>query len=77
MPTIPEMAAKGARKLQAKTAVMAANYEAAKSRMKGNYNAMPFGPNTKAAYAAGIDAGHYRTPDVSKWQRNWEAGVSR
>lgn len=77
MPTLAEMASKGARKLQAKAAVMGSNYEGAKSRAKTNYGAMPFGPNTKAAYNAGIDAGRYRIPDVAKWQRNWEASVSR
>lgn len=75
--TLSEMAAKGARKLTAKTPVMARNWEASKARMKASYAALPFGPNTKAAFAAGVDAGRYRTPDVAKWQRNWVAGVSR
>lgn len=77
MPSISEMAAKGARKLTAKASVMASNYNASKGRMKANYAALPFGPNTKAAYNAGIDAARYRTPDVAKWQKNWVAGVSR
>ena len=63
--------------MSAKEAVMASNYEAAKARMKTNYGALPFGTNTKNAYNAGVDAGHYRLPDVNKWQRNWEAAVSR
>jgi hypothetical protein len=77
MPSLAEMASKGARKLTAKTPTMSANYESAKGRMKTNFGAMPFGPNTKAAYNAGVDAGHYRTPDVGKWQRNWEAAMQR
>jgi len=70
------MAAKGRRKLEAKAPVMKANYDAAKSRMKTSYGALPFGPRTKAAYAAGVDAGVYRIPDLEKWERNWAAGVS-
>lgn len=75
--SLSEMAAKGARKLTAKASVMASNYDAAKPRAKANYAALPFGPNTKAAYNAGIDAGRYRVPDVAKWQKNWVAAVSR
>ena len=75
--SIEEMASKGAAKLSAKTGVMAANYNAAKSRMVSNYGNLPFGPATKSAYSAGISAATYRTPDVSKWQTNWKAGVTR
>ncbi len=75
--TITEMVAKGKRKLQAKAAVMKDNYDAAKPRMKTNYSALPFGPRTKAAYNAGVDAGVFRVPDVDKWARNFEAGVRR
>jgi len=75
--SLEEMAAKGARKLQAKAGVMASNYEASKPRAIASFGALPFGPNTKAAYAAGINAGRYRTPDVAKWTRNWKAAVSR
>lgn len=75
--TIAEMVAKGKRKLTAKAPVMKANYESAKPLMKTNYGALPFGPKTKAAYNAGVDAGVYRIPDIAKWARNFEAGVSR
>lgn len=75
--TIAQMVAKGKRKLTAKTAVMKDNYDAAKGRMKTSYGDLPFGPRTKAAYNAGVDAGIYRTPDVNKWARNFEAGVRR
>lgn len=75
--TIPEMVAKGKRKLSAKAPTMKANYDAAKPRMKTNYGALPFGPRTKAAYNAGVDAGVFRVPDIEKWARNFEAGVSR
>lgn len=75
--SIAEMAAKGQRKLAAKAGIMASNYNAAKTRMKANYAALPFGPNTKAAYAAGVDAGQYRAPDAAKWARNWAAKVSQ
>jgi len=75
--TIAEMVAKGKRKFTAKAPVMKANYDAAKGRMKTSYGALPFGPRTKAAYDAGVDAGIYRTPDIEKWARNFEAGVKR
>ena len=75
--TIAEMVTKGKRKMTAKTPTMKANYEAARPRMKTSYAALPFGPKTKAAYNAGVDAGIYRTPDVEKWARNFEAGVTR
>ncbi len=76
-PSIAEMVAKGKRKLTAKTLVMADNYNEAKPRMKTSFAALPFGPRTKSAYNAGVDAGVYRTPDIDKWARNFEAGVSR
>lgn len=75
--SLAEMVAKGKRKLTAKTPTMKANYDGAKPRMKTSYGDLPFGPRTKAAYNAGVDAGVYRTPDVEKWARNFQAGVSR
>ncbi|MFC1910290.1 hypothetical protein ACFLXC_03220 [Chloroflexota bacterium] len=75
--TLPEMLAKGRRKLEAKVPVMAANYNDAKPRAKENYAALPFGPRTKEAYNRSIDAAEYSTPDVGKWGRNWEAAVRR
>ena len=75
--TIAEMVAKGKRNFTVKAPVMKANYDAAKGRMKTSYGALPFGPRTKAAYDAGVDAGIYRTPDIEKWARNFEAGVKR
>jgi len=71
------MAEKGARKLRAKASQMASNYKGAKSRMKTNYGALPFGPKTKAAYRRGVDAARYRSPNAKKWERNWKAGVKR
>jgi len=76
-PTIAEMVAKGKRKFAAKIGSMKANYDSAKPRMKTSYGALPFGPMTKSSYNAGVDAGTYRTPDVEKWGRNFEAGVRR
>ena len=75
--SIPEMVAKGKRKFAAKAGVMKDNYDAAKGRMKTSYGALPFGPRTKSAYNAGVDAGVYRVPDIDKWARNFEAGVRR
>ncbi|RLC92152.1 MAG: hypothetical protein DRI39_08775 [Chloroflexi bacterium] len=75
--TLDQMVAKGKSKLSAKASVMKSNYDAAKSDMKTSYSELPFGPNTTAAYNAGIDAAVYRTPDVEKWARNWRRKVSR
>lgn len=75
--TIAEMVAKGKRKLTAKAPVMKDNYDAAKPKMKTSYAALPFGPRTKAAYNAGVDAGIFRVPDIEKWARNFAAGVGR
>lgn len=75
--SLEEMAAKGARKLSAKGSIMASNWSASKGRCVSNYAALPFGPNTKAAHAAGVQAGTYRVPDTAKWAVNWKASVSR
>ena len=75
--SLEEMAAKGARKMQAKSGIMASNWNASKGRCISNYATLPFGSNTKAAHAAGVNAGQYRTPDVAKWTANWKAAVSR
>lgn len=71
------MVAKGKRKLTAKAPFMKDNYDDAKPRMKTSYAALPFGPRTKSAYNAGVDAAVYRTPDIDKWGRNYEAAVTR
>jgi len=75
--TLEEMVAKGERKFRAKEPVMSANYDAAKPDMKTSFGALPFGPNTKAAYNAGVDAGRWRMPDVAKWGRNWLRKIRR
>jgi len=75
--TLEEMVEKGQRKFRTKAPVMGANYDAAKPDMKTTYGELPFGPNTKAAYNAGIDAGKWRMPDVAKWARNWIRKVRR
>lgn len=75
--TIAEMVKKGKRNLTAKAPTMKANYDDARPRMKASFGELPFGPRTKAAYNAGVDAGVYRTPDIEKWGRNWPAAVSR
>ena len=74
--SLEEMASVGAAKMRRKAALMSSNWEGSKGRMKSNYGAMPFGPNTKAAYGAGVDAGRHRV-DVEKWAVNWRAGISR
>jgi len=75
--SLDEMVAKGERKLRAKAGIMKEKYDAAKPRMKEGYNALPFGPITKRAYAAGVDAATYRAPDPAKWARGFKFGASR
>ena len=37
-----------------------------------NYGKLPFGPRTKAAYNAGVDAGKkYKLPDIRKFLRGY------
>ena len=71
MPSLEEMASKGAEKLTRKADIMARNYDAAKSRMKAHYGAVGFGPTRTSNYNAAIDAARYRIPDVNKWRENW------
>ena len=73
MPSIAEMAAKGAAKLRRKAGSMAAAYDAAKGRAVTNFNAVGFGPTRTANYAAGVQAATYTAPDPDKWLRNWTA----
>lgn len=73
--TLAEMVSKGKRKLTAKAETMKSKYNAKKSYMKDEYGKLPFGPITKAAYNAGVDAGVYRAPDPDKWGRGFEAGA--
>ncbi len=75
--SLDEMVAKGERHFRAKEPIMGANYDAAKPDMKTSYGGLPFGPNTKAAYNAGVDAGKWRMPDIAKWARNWRRKIAR
>jgi len=77
MKTLPEMIAKGKRSFANKLPKMKAAYDAAKPSMKEEYGKLPFGPITKSSYNRGVDAAVYRTPDVEKWARKWEAGAGR
>jgi len=76
MPTISEMASKGADKLRRKATSMASSYAASKGRAKTNFAAVGFGPTRVANYGAGIDAATYRAPDPDKWVRNWSAKMA-
>ena len=76
MPTMGEMASKGADKLRRKAGSMATSYTAAKSRAKTNFAAVGFGPTRTANYGSGIDAATYRAPDPDKWSRNWLAKMA-
>lgn len=76
MATIAEMTAKGEAKLRRKATTMATSYDAAKTRAKGNYAAVGFGPTRTTNYNAGIDAATYVAPDPGKWGRNWSAKMA-
>jgi len=76
MPTISEMAAKGADKLRRKASTMAASYEAAKGRAVSEFSAVGFGPTRVAAYRDGIAAARYIAPDPEKWSRRWSAKMA-
>jgi len=84
MPTLEEMARKGVDKLTSKLDDMKTDYEQAISKAITNYDALPFGPRTKAKYKNAMQTyavANYKakmTPDiVEKWKRNWIAGVSK
>lgn len=68
--SIERMAEKGRRKLDAKSTIMASNYEAAKARMVENYSVW-FGPNITERYASGVRAAEYNAPNAEKWAKNW------
>ena len=76
MISLSEMAAKGQAKLNAKSSSMASSWNAAKGRMVSGYGATPFGPTRKSNYSAGLNAATYRSPDPSKWARNWSAKMA-
>ena len=73
MPSMQEMASKGADKLRRKATRMASSYEAAKGRAGTNYAAAGFGPTRTGNYRDGIAAARYIAPDPGKWSRNWAA----
>lgn len=73
---LDEMISKGVSKLRAKESTITARWNAAKPKMKEGYNALPFGPLTKAAYNAAIDAATHRV-DPDKWARNYRFGVTK
>jgi len=70
------MVSAGKAKMNRKAGSMTTNWNASKGRMKEGYGLTPFGPNTKANYNSGVDAGTHRV-DVEKWARNFEKGASR
>ena len=76
MPTMAEMASKGADKLRRKSSSMTTSYNASKTRAKTNFAAVGFGPTRTSNYGAGIDAATYVAPDPDKWQRNWLAKMA-
>lgn len=75
MATLEEMASRGYTKMSAKASQMKTSWEGAKSRMKANYAAQPFGPTRTSNYSAGIDRGVYRV-DADKWKKNWLAKMA-
>lgn len=74
---------KGRMSLLRKYPEMRPNYRASVPLAKSNYGKLPFGPKTKAAYNAGLDAGkdNYDPKIVvsheKKWATHWMMGVSK
>ncbi len=74
---------KGRMSLLRKYPEMRPNYKASVPLAKSNYGKLPFGPKTKAAFNAGLDAGkdNYDPKIIvsheKKWAVNWMEGVSR
>ena len=77
MPTLDEMATKGANKLAAKKDSMIRSWNAMKQTMISDYSAQPFGPTRKANYTSGINNANYPGSDPEKWRRNWIAKMSQ
>lgn len=76
MPDFEDKADKGVRKLTDKKEYMIKHWDAAKERMKKNYEKVGFGPDTTAAYKKAIDDAKYAGSDPEKWKTNWIAKVS-
>lgn len=80
--SLETMASKGEAKYQRKLGQMATNYQASVGRAQENFSGVGFGPNTTAAYRAGVSAGAGFYADgvqrgVGKWRRNWISRVSQ
>ena len=80
--SLTEMVAKGQSKYNQKIDVMAAKYQAALGDAAAAYDALPFGPQTKAAYKAGLaaGAGQYASgvrAGAAKWGTNFQRGASK
>lgn len=70
--SLETMASKGYEKLTRKADVMKTAWNAAKTRMKSHYEALPFGPTRTSNYKSEIDAAEIRF-DPEKWRENWLA----
>ena len=75
---------KGRFKLLNKYSQMKVNYQGSKETAKSGYNSLPFGPRTKAAFTAAMDANPEKTFEdklvvshEKKWANNWMKGISK
>lgn len=64
---------KGRASLLRKYPEMRPNYKAAVPKAKDNFSKLPFGPKTKAAYNAGLDAGkdNYDPKIIVSMEKKW------
>jgi len=75
---------RGRFKLLNKYSQMKTNYRESKEAAKSGYNGLPFGPQTKAAFNAAMDANPEKAfadkivvSHEKKWANKWMKGVSR
>lgn len=83
-PALVPFETKGRYKLLNRYSTMKTNYKGSIETAKDNYDKLPFGPNTKRAFRAGMEAEPYKAFDgklvvshEKKWANRWMKGVSR
>ncbi len=83
-PALVPFATKGRYKFLNKYSTMKVNYRASVDTAKQNYGNLPFGPKTKKAFNAGMDAKPHEAFEnklvvshEKKWANKWMRGISR
>ena len=84
LPSLVPYETKGRFKLLNKYSQMKTNYRESKEAAKSGYNDLPFGPQTKAAFNAAMDANPEKAFEdktvvshEKKWANKWMKGVSK